>query len=80
MADFQPQNKVQEKMVEYLEREAREAEFNRMRYEAHNLAYDNLAKRVKRTCFNCGEYFYRDENYEAHVATCGKAPDGGTTQ
>jgi hypothetical protein len=73
MADIQ--HKAQAKLVEYLEREAKDADRRQMRASADAAAYQDLAHRMERTCFSCGEYFYRDENFEAHVATCGREPE-----
>jgi hypothetical protein len=75
MADIQ--HKAQAKLVEYLEREAKDADRRQMRASADATAYHELAIRMERTCFSCGEYFYRNENYEAHVATCGKPQHDG---
>jgi hypothetical protein len=73
MADIQ--HKAQEKLVEYLEIQAKEEDRRQMRAEALKDAFYSLANRMRRTCFTCGEYFYRTEDYEAHVASCGREPE-----
>jgi hypothetical protein len=67
-------NVVQTKLTEYLELSAKDAEQRAMRAKADQEALSDLKRRIERTCFNCGEYFYRNENYEAHIASCGQEP------